>query len=92
MFLFLFFESLLILTFGHFWTMFGPFGHQKRREEVKSVWTDPFRAATELLEPSCGRFGRTSAEKQGFWDSENGAARRFRSTGVAGQLIESLSL
>ena len=46
------------------WPFIGPSGGQKRNREVKLVSTDPFGAATELLEPSCGRFGRTSAEQQ----------------------------
>ena len=48
------------------WPFIGPRGGQKRNREVKSVSTDPFGAATELLEPSCGRFRRKSAENKDF--------------------------
>ena len=48
------------------WPLNGPCGGQKRNREVKSVSTDPSGAATELLEPSCGRFRQKPNEKQGF--------------------------
>ena len=88
--LFLFcFYSLLLLDL-EIWPLNGPPGGQKRNRDVKSVSTDPPGAATELLEPSRGRFRTKSAENIDFGLGIR-AVRRFWSTGVADQLIESLS-
>ena len=62
--------SILIFTLWPLRAIFGPFGVQKRRGEVKSVWADPSRAARELLEPSWGRFGRKWVEKGRVWSGK----------------------
>ena len=52
------------------WPFIEPSGGQKRNREVKSVSTDPFGAATEAPEPSCGRIGGKSAEKLRVWNGK----------------------
>ena len=66
------FYYFLFSLFVHFRTTVGPSGAQKRRGEVKSVWTDPFRVARELLEPSWGRFGSKMGAKTASLEWENG--------------------
>ena len=50
------------------WPFNGPPHGQKRTWEVKSISTDPGRARTKPLEPSSGRFCRTSDQKPGSPD------------------------
>ena len=50
----------------------GPSGAQKRREELKSIWTAPFSALKELLGPRNGRLGQKRAENRRVWASKNG--------------------
>ena len=72
-FVFCFFD-LLLASFG---AVLEPFGAQKRREELKSVWTDPFSARMEALEPSFGRFGRKWVEKGRVWSLKMESEARF---------------
>ena len=80
------------LPLGQFWGSFGPSGLQKRREELKSISTGPFSAPKELLGPRNGRLGQKRAENRGFRASKNGVRGRFWSSGVAGLVIDPLSL
>ena len=63
------------------WPSKRPFGGRKRKGELKSVWTDPFRARTEPPEPSCGRFGPKSARKPGFGSRKKRALTQIRAPG-----------
>ena len=54
------------LLFVHFLAIFGPFGAQKRREELKSISTGPFSALKEPLGPRNGQNGQKRAENRGF--------------------------
>ena len=82
------FCSLPISRSGHF---SGLVVAKNGHGEVKSISTDPFWSCDGAVGAELRPMSWKSAENNDF-GLENGAVRRFWSTGVAGQLIHSLGL